>query len=119
MPQNKNSEEARNDSAGQRAARSASNELDRSHERGTVRGQPVDSLPAGYARNDEAIRQDVMTRIDEQVELEAEEVDVAVADGIVTLSGTVNDDAARSAAEHAARSVQGVREVQNKLLNTH
>src|SRR5437868_3838690 len=47
--------------------------------------------PKGYQRSDERIREDVCERLSHSSGLDVSEVEVTVMQGIVTLSGTVND----------------------------
>lgn len=47
---------------------------------------------------------------------EASEVTVSVAEGVVTLSGTVADDAAKAKAEEIAKVEKGVKSVVNNLM---
>lgn len=73
-------------------------------------------------KTDAQIQQDVMEELKWQPFLKASEIGVAVKDGIVTLSGTVDSYAKKLAAENAAKSVAGVRaiaedvEVQVRLI---
>jgi hypothetical protein len=71
--------------------------------------------PKGYRRSDARILEDVSDRLTEDRDLDASGVEVKVADGEVTLKGTVSDRAARRRAEDIASSVSGVRHVTNDL----
>ncbi|HEY8564790.1 MAG TPA: BON domain-containing protein [Beijerinckiaceae bacterium] len=74
--------------------------------------------PKGYRRSDERIREDVSDRLTDDPQVDASEVDVAVADGEVTLSGTVSSRFEKRRAEDVAESVSGVTHVQNNLRVT-
>jgi len=71
--------------------------------------------PKNYARSDERIRDDVNDRLTQDVWIDASEVEVAVSDGEVTLSGTVEDRRAKRRAEDCADDISGVKHVQNNL----
>lgn len=62
-------------------------------------------------KTDTQIQQDVMEELKWQPYLKASEIGVAVKDGIVTLSGTVNSYSKKLAAENAAKNILGVRAV--------
>jgi osmotically-inducible protein OsmY len=71
--------------------------------------------PRGYRRTDARILEDVSDRLADDPHLDAGGIEVAVAQGEVTLSGTVDGRAARRHAEDLAASVPGVRQVMNGL----
>jgi osmotically-inducible protein OsmY len=68
------------------------------------------------AAGDEAIEAGVARALEEDRGVHAMQIKVAVAQGIVTLTGTAADLAAKDAAEAAVRRVEGVRDVQNRLV---
>lgn len=74
--------------------------------------------PKNYARSDERIREDVNDRLTEDVWIDASEIEVSVADGEVTLAGTVEDRGGKRRAEDIADGVSGVKHVQNNLRYT-
>ncbi len=74
--------------------------------------------PKSYVRSDERIREDVNDRLTEDVWIDASEIEVSVADGEVTLSGTVEDRRSKRRAEDLADDVTGVKHVQNNLRYT-
>jgi hypothetical protein len=84
---------------------------DLGREEGGFRGRG----PKGYRRSDERIREDVSDRLADAADVDASDIEVAVQDGEVTLSGTVDGRHARRRAEDLAESVSGVRYVQNNL----
>ncbi|HEX6307074.1 MAG TPA: BON domain-containing protein [Longimicrobiales bacterium] len=61
------------------------------------------------------IREQIQRTFQRSAQLDAEHIDVTVADGIVTLTGTVRSWSERLEAEHAARAAAGVRSVDNRL----
>jgi BON domain len=70
--------------------------------------------PRGYLRADARILEDVCETI-ARSGANAENVDVSVRDGEVTLSGTVDDRRQKYILEDLAESVFGVREVHNRI----
>ena len=71
--------------------------------------------PKNYSRSDERIREDVCERLTMDHDVDASEIEVNVADGVVTLSGTVNERHAKRIAEDICESVAGVKDVLNQL----
>lgn len=67
-------------------------------------------------KTDEQIQQDVMDELRWQPYLKASEIGVAVKDGIVTLSGTVNSYAKKVAAERVTKDIKGVRAVAEDIV---
>jgi osmotically-inducible protein OsmY len=84
--------------------------MDEAHE-GEHRGRG----PRGYTRSDDRIREDVSDRLTDDPHIDATEIDVTVASGEVTLSGTVEGRWTKRHAEDIAEGVSGVRHVQNNL----
>ncbi|WP_454714233.1 BON domain-containing protein [Caulobacter segnis] len=85
--------------------------LHRRQEDGAHRGRG----PKGYRRSDERIREDVSDRLTDDSWLNASDVEVAVLDGDVTLTGAVRSREDKKRAEALAESVTGVDNVQNNL----
>jgi len=83
--------------------------MDRKREQHRGRG------PKGYRRSDERIREDVNDRLSDDYYLDASEIEVAVAETVVTLSGTVLTRADKRRAEDIAEDVSGVTNVENRL----
>jgi osmotically-inducible protein OsmY len=71
--------------------------------------------PKGYRRSDERILEDVNETLADDDDLDASEIEVAVAEGEVTLSGLVSSCEAKRWAEDLADDVSGVVEVHNHL----
>jgi hypothetical protein len=71
--------------------------------------------PKGYTRSDDRIREDVSDRLTDDWVVDASDIEVRVANGEVTLAGTVDSRRAKRRAEDCAENVSGVRNVQNNL----
>lgn len=71
--------------------------------------------PKGYQRSDGRINEDVSDRLTDDPFLDATEISVSVADGEVTLDGTVEQRSDKRRAEDCADSVSGVKHVQNNI----
>lgn len=71
--------------------------------------------PRGYHRTDERIHEDVCERLTEHGDLDATDVEVGVAGGEVTLSGTVATRGQKRLAEDIVDGISGVAEVHNRL----
>jgi hypothetical protein len=75
--------------------------------------------PRGYRRSDERIREEINDRLAYDPDLDPTEVEVRVANGIVTLAGVVEDRGAKRLAEDIAETVLGVDDVNNELKVRH
>ena len=82
---------------------------------GQGQGQFRGAGPKGYQRSDDRIREDVSDELEQHGSLDAHEIDVSVAQGIVTLRGTVPDRSMKRMAEDCVESCQGVKDVRNEL----
>src|SRR6185369_12451239 len=71
--------------------------------------------PKNYRRSDERIKEDVNDRLSDDYYLDASDVEVAVENSEVTLTGTVNSRNDKRRAEDIAESVSGVTNVENRL----
>ncbi|HEY8946822.1 MAG TPA: BON domain-containing protein [Polyangiaceae bacterium] len=71
--------------------------------------------PKNYTRSDDRIREDVCDRLSYDDEVDASDIIVTVQQGEVTLEGTVEDRRAKHRAEDIADSVNGVKDVHNRL----
>lgn len=71
--------------------------------------------PQGYTRSDERIFEDVCYRLTQAGMIDASQMEVHVHDGVVTLSGTVDDRDQRRMAEDIAYDVSGVFDVDDQL----
>ena len=82
---------------------------------GQLSGQFAGRGPKGYTRSDERIREDISDKFMEHPDLDASDIEVRVAKGEVTLSGSVDSRWAKRLAEDIAESCTGVRDVMNQL----
>ena len=75
------------------------------------------ALGAGCARkpDDSKISSDIQSKFSQDSGLSTKQISVQSANGVVTLSGNVDDQAQRDAASRQAASVPGVKEVVNNL----
>ena len=71
--------------------------------------------PQGYHRSDDRIREDVSDRLMQHGRVDASNLTVDVANGEVTLNGSVHSRQAKRMAEDVAESVLGVTDVHNNL----
>src|SRR5690606_19761333 len=70
--------------------------------------------PKNYKRSDTRIYEDICDRLS-LGDVDAENIEVSVSNGEVTLSGTVRDREDKYRAEDIAESVLGVRDVHNNI----
>lgn len=75
--------------------------------------------PEGYRRSDIRINEDVHDRLTEDRHVDARSIQVAVAEGEVTLNGRVRDRDSKHRAEHCVEDIAGVTHVQNNLRIDH
>lgn len=71
--------------------------------------------PKGYQRSDERIREDICDRLTEHPAIDANEIEVEVKNGEVTLAGAVDSRAVKHLAEVIVETVSGVKDVHNQL----
>lgn len=71
--------------------------------------------PRDYTRSDERLFEEVCDRMAQDGQLDASDIDVEVANGEVTLMGSVANRQAKRRAEDIADAVHGVRDVHNLL----
>jgi hypothetical protein len=71
--------------------------------------------PKNYRRSDERLTEDINERLTEDDNLDASEITVRVADGKVTLEGTVDQRWMKHLAEDIADACNGVKEVDNRI----
>jgi hypothetical protein len=68
-----------------------------------------------YRRSDDRIVDEINDRLCDNPYIDASEVDIAISNGTVVLSGTVEDRQSKRLAEDIAESVSGVENVENAL----
>ena len=71
--------------------------------------------PKGYRRSDERIREDVCEMLTRDPSIDASDIEVAVKEGEVTLTGNVSDRRMKHLAEDCAERCSGVRDVTNNI----
>lgn len=71
--------------------------------------------PKGYTRSDDRIREDINDRLSDDAFIDAENIEVSVNNGEVTLTGTVDDRSSKRRAEDVAEAISGVKNVENRI----
>jgi osmotically-inducible protein OsmY len=71
--------------------------------------------PTNYRRSDERIREDVCEYLTHDERVDASNIEVNVQEGVVILSGSVDERMAKRRAEDIADSCMGVRDVRNEI----
>jgi hypothetical protein len=71
--------------------------------------------PKGYKRSDERIKEDVCDQLAQTDDVDASELEISVANGEVTITGTVPDRRMKYAAEQIVEHVSGVNEIHNQV----
>lgn len=71
---------------------------------------------AGSGRTDQQVAADVQSRINADTSFPDKQLNVSASKGVVTLSGNVSSEAARTAAANDAAQVEGVKTVVNNLV---
>lgn len=71
--------------------------------------------PKGYRRSSEQIKEDVSEALYRSSVVDASHIEVSVANGIVTLKGTVTTREQKRAAENAVENLAGVEDIYNEL----
>jgi osmotically-inducible protein OsmY len=74
--------------------------------------------PKNYSRSDERIREDICDELSSDPECNAENVEIEVKDGVVTLSGEVPSRRMKHRAEDIADQARGVKDVENRIRVT-
>lgn len=71
--------------------------------------------PKGWQRSDENIREQVCDRLEQDPHIDASEIEVNVASGVVTLAGKVDTRSTKRRAEDIVEGLAGVKDVRNEL----
>jgi osmotically-inducible protein OsmY len=74
--------------------------------------------PKNYSRSDERIKEDICDELSSDPGCNAEEIEIEVKDGMVTLSGTVPSRKMKHRAEDIADGARGVKDVDNRIRVT-
>lgn len=71
--------------------------------------------PKGYQRSDERIREEISDRLTDDGDIDPSDIEVAVSQGEVTLTGSVESRQVKRAVEDLVEFVPGVRDIRNEL----
>lgn len=71
--------------------------------------------PKGYRRSDERLQEDICERLTDDWQIDASDISVRVADGVVTLEGSVPERRVKHRVEDLIESCGGVTEIRNQL----
>lgn len=96
----------------------ASSAFQRPNDR-TQRGRYYGVGPKGYRRSDARILEDVSDRLMTHPDVDASDIEVHVANGIITLTGSVPDRHQKRIADFIAEDIVGVDDVHNELKVRH
>jgi osmotically-inducible protein OsmY len=79
------------------------------------RGQFAGKGPKGWRRSDDRVKEDVCEYLERNAMIDASDVDITVAEGIVTLTGTVPDRQMKRMCEDEIENLPGVKDVNNQI----
>ncbi len=82
---------------------------------GSVRGEQYGKGPKNWHRTDEKLREEVCEALARARMVDASDIDVSVEDGIVLLTGWVNDRQEKRQAEDCLDDVLGIHDIRNEL----
>lgn len=71
--------------------------------------------PKNYTRSDERIQEDLCERLTHDERIDARSIEIQVRDGVVVLTGSVEQRWMKYAAEDIAEHIGGVKDIQNQL----
>ncbi|HEX5764194.1 MAG TPA: BON domain-containing protein [Woeseiaceae bacterium] len=74
--------------------------------------------PRNYSRSDERVKEDICDELSSDPRCNAEDIEIEVKDGMVTLSGTVPSRKMKHRAEDIADAARGVKDVDNRIRVT-
>lgn len=81
----------------------------------STRGQFAGKGPKGFRRSDERIKEEVNEALEFDSEIDASEIEVAVKEGVCTLTGTISSRQMKRHAEACVENIRGVQDVKNEL----
>jgi hypothetical protein len=84
-------------------------------DRSDMQANFVGKGPKGYRRTDERIQEEVCEILSRHPQVDATDIEVSFADGVVTLAGVVPDRRMKQTAERAIETVWGVEDVLNRI----
>ena len=82
---------------------------------GNLSGAHKGKGPKGYRRSDDRIKEDISDRLSDDSQIDASDIEVSVDNGVVSLTGTVDDRDLKRRVEDLAESISGVSNVENRL----
>ncbi len=82
------------------------------------RGRHIGRGPRGYKRSDERLTEEINEKLTQHPDINAEEIEVKVQSGEVTLTGTVEDRQTKRMIEDLVEDISGVNELHNQLRVT-
>ena len=85
------------------------------HKEKAQRGEHFGKGPKNWIRTDKRILEDVCEALSRNPYVDASDIDVSVKDGIILLSGWVNDREEKREAERCVEGMFGVRDISNQL----
>ena len=71
--------------------------------------------PKGYTRSDERIKEEVCECLTDDDRIDASNISIDVKDGVVTLTGSVDERSVKHRVEDLVEDVSGVKDVENRL----
>lgn len=71
--------------------------------------------PNGYRRSDERIQEEASEHLTHDSHIDASEIEVSVSEGVITLSGTVENRRMKRLAENCVETLSGVTDVKNEI----
>jgi uncharacterized protein (DUF2267 family) len=86
---------------------------------GRYGSEEIGPAAATVFRTDDQIAEDIRELIEESNEIDPDQIEVVVHEGIVTLKGNVTSPQGREDAIHAAREVLGTKEIHDQLSVVH
>ena len=81
----------------------------------TLHGPYTGRGPKGYKRSDEKIIEEACQRLERDGDIDASNIEVSAEDGVIRLTGTVDDRQTKRRAEECVESIYGARDVMNEL----
>ena len=84
----------------------------------TLHGPYTGRGPKGYKRSDEKIVEEACQRLERDGDIDASNIEVSAEDGVIRLSGMVEDRQTKRRAEECVESIYGARDVMNELRVT-
>lgn len=84
-------------------------------ERREERGGHYGKGPRGWKRPDKRIFEDINEALFKSYDVDASDIEVSVANGVVTLTGTVNTREEKREAEFCSEAVSGVTDIRNEI----